>query len=253
MQQALVQAGSWQQQRAFAQPAAQEDAAEPEEVPQKIKQLATDIMALSILECSQLSNILREKLGIPKGAAAMPMMAMPAAMPAAASAAAAADAAEPKEEKKEKTEFDVKLDSFTPEGKIKVIKEIRAITNLGLKEAKELVRACGKQRQPQQSQLQELRQNLKSYLRRWCYKYGHSMWASTREVACVVYWHCAVRCHCTPCVMYRASRACSGSNHLQQAFLWPVPAVAPTRGTHCCAAAVAAMLLPPSIAAVLLL
>jgi large subunit ribosomal protein L7/L12 len=142
VQQALGQAGSWQQKRAFAQPAAQEDAAEPEEVPQKIKQLATDIMGLSILECSQLSNILREKLGIPKGAAAMPMMAMPAAMPAAAGPAAA-EAAEAKEEKKEKTEFDVKLDSFTPEGKIKVIKEIRAITSLGLKEAKELVSARG--------------------------------------------------------------------------------------------------------------
>jgi large subunit ribosomal protein L7/L12 len=136
-QQALGQAGSWQQQRAFAQPAAQEDAAEPEEVPQKIKQLATDIMGLSILECSQLSNMLREKLGIPKGAAAMPMMAVPAAMPAAAGPAA--EAAEAKEEKKEKTDFDVKLASFTPEGKIKVIKEIRAITSLGLKEAKELV------------------------------------------------------------------------------------------------------------------
>lgn len=37
------------------------------------------------------------------------------------------------------TEFDLKLDSFSAEGKIKVIKEIRAITSLGLKEAKELV------------------------------------------------------------------------------------------------------------------
>eukprot|EP00882_Tetradesmus_deserticola_P010351 GHRQ01010934.1.p1 GENE.GHRQ01010934.1~~GHRQ01010934.1.p1 ORF type:complete len:197 (+),score=59.15 GHRQ01010934.1:181-771(+) len=138
LQQALGQAGSWQQQRAFAQPAAQEDAAEPEEVPQKIKQLASDIMGLSILECSQLSNMLRDKLGIPKGAAPMPMMAMPAAMTAAAGPAAA-EAAEPKEEKKEKTEFDVKLSSYTPEGKIKVIKEIRTITSLGLKEAKELV------------------------------------------------------------------------------------------------------------------
>jgi large subunit ribosomal protein L7/L12 len=166
MQQALVQAGSWQQQRAFAQPAAQEDAAEPEEVPQKIKQLASDIMGLSILECSQLSNILREKLGIPKGAAAMPMMAMPAAMPAAAGPAAAGDAAEPKEEKKEKTEFDVKLDSFTPEGKIKVIKEIRAITSLGLKEAKELVSA-GVAQQKQLQLLQQWQQWFSAAARIW--------------------------------------------------------------------------------------
>jgi large subunit ribosomal protein L7/L12 len=65
----------------------------------------------------------------------MPMMA--AGAPAAAAAPAAAEA--PAEEKKEKTEFDVKLEGFSPEGKIKVIKEIRALTSLGLKEAKELV------------------------------------------------------------------------------------------------------------------
>ena len=68
--------------------------------------------------------------------AAMPAAAQPAA--AAAPAAGAAPAAAPKEEKA-KTDFEVKLESFSAEGKIKVIKEVRAITSLGLKEAKELV------------------------------------------------------------------------------------------------------------------
>ncbi|KIY96958.1 50S ribosomal protein L7/L12 [Monoraphidium neglectum] len=62
-----------------------------------------------------------------------------AAAPGGGAAAGGGDAAPPAEEKKEKTEFAVKLEAFSPEGKIKVIKEIRAITSLGLKEAKELV------------------------------------------------------------------------------------------------------------------
>ncbi len=58
---------------------------------------------------------------------------------AAGPAAPAAEAA-PKEE--EKTEFDVKLTGFDAAAKIKVIKEVRAMTSLGLKEAKELVRCA---------------------------------------------------------------------------------------------------------------
>ena len=62
------------------------------------------------------------------------MMGLPGA-----GAAPAAAAEEPKQE--EKTEFDVKLAGFEAAAKIKVIKEVRAVTALGLKEAKELVRA----------------------------------------------------------------------------------------------------------------
>lgn len=103
----------------------------------KVRKLAEEIVGLSVLECSWLSEILRKKLNMQKPAyGAMPAFA---AMPAAAPAAAAAAPAEKKEEKKEKTEFDVKLESFSAEGKIKVIKEVRTMTNLGLKEAKELV------------------------------------------------------------------------------------------------------------------
>jgi large subunit ribosomal protein L7/L12 len=103
---------------------------------EKVQRLADEITSLTVLEASWLSEILRKKLNIQKPA--MGAMPMSFAMPAAA-APAAGDAEAPKEEKKEKTEFDVKLESFSPEGKIKVIKEIRAITSLGLKEAKELV------------------------------------------------------------------------------------------------------------------
>uniref|UniRef100_A0A7S0URM6 Ribosomal protein L7/L12 C-terminal domain-containing protein n=1 Tax=Polytomella parva TaxID=51329 RepID=A0A7S0URM6_9CHLO len=106
---------------------------------EKVRQLADNISNLTVLEASWLSEILRKKLNIPKPSfGSMPMMASPiAAAPAAAAPTAAAAA--PVEEKKEKTEFDIKLESFSADGKIKIIKEIRAITSLGLKEAKELV------------------------------------------------------------------------------------------------------------------
>jgi large subunit ribosomal protein L7/L12 len=103
----------------------------------KVQQLADEVVGLTVLEASQLAAILRKRLGMPKPAmGAMPMMSMMAAPAAAGPAPAAA----PVEEKKEKTEFDIRLESFSAEGKIKVIKEIRSITSLGLKEAKELVR-----------------------------------------------------------------------------------------------------------------
>ncbi|KAI8471602.1 MAG: mitochondrial ribosomal protein L7/L12 [Monoraphidium minutum] len=108
----------------------------------KVQQLADEIVGLSVLECSWLSEILRKKLNIEKPAfGGMPMMgAMPMmAAPGGAAAAGGGGDAAAAEEKKEQTEFAVKLEAFSAEGKIKVIKEIRAITNLGLKEAKELV------------------------------------------------------------------------------------------------------------------
>ncbi|KAG2427990.1 hypothetical protein HXX76_011976 [Chlamydomonas incerta] len=105
----------------------------------KVQKLAEEIMGLTVLECSMLSEILRKKLGVQQPAFSMGAMPFAAAQAAPAAAPAAAAAPEKKEEKKEKTEFDVKLEAFSAEGKIKVIKEIRALTNLGLKEAKELV------------------------------------------------------------------------------------------------------------------
>jgi len=113
---------------------------------ENVQRLAKEIMGLTVLESSWLSEILRKRLNIAKPTfGGMPMMGAMSMMPASpvpvAAAAAAATEAAPVE-KKEKTEFEVKLASFTPEGKIKVIKEIRAITGLGLKEAKELVSRC---------------------------------------------------------------------------------------------------------------
>ena len=110
-----------------------EDAHEPS--PRMVR-LADDICGLTLLEVHDLTTILKKRLGLD----AMPMMGMPmggAAMGGAPAAGGAAAA--PEEAAAEKTEFDVKLASFDSASKIKVIKEVRAITELGLKEAKDLV------------------------------------------------------------------------------------------------------------------
>lgn len=103
-----------------------------------VLELADRITQLNLLQVSDLTEILKQRLGIQDSPMmGMPMMGMPMGGPAAAApggdqAAAAAPA-------EEKTEFTLKLDGFDAAAKIKVIKEIRAITGLGLKEAKELV------------------------------------------------------------------------------------------------------------------
>ena len=91
-----------------------------------LKKMAEEIVALTLLEAQELKTILKDEYGIE-----------PAAGVAAAAPAAAAEAAE------EKTEFDVVLKNAGA-SKINVIKEVRAITGLGLKEAKDLVEAGGK-------------------------------------------------------------------------------------------------------------
>ena len=93
-----------------------------------LAKLVDDLSALTVLEASELSKMLEEKWGV---SAAAPVAV------AAAAGGAAAPAAE------EKTEFDVILASFG-ENKINVIKEVRAITGLGLGEAKALVEAAPK-------------------------------------------------------------------------------------------------------------
>lgn len=85
---------------------------------------------MTVLELSKLVKALEERLGV-SAAAPVAVAAVAGAAPAAAAAA------------EEKTEFDVVLASFG-DNKIGVIKEIRAITGLGLKEAKELVEAAPK-------------------------------------------------------------------------------------------------------------
>lgn len=98
-----------------------------------LQEIADQLSALTVLEAAQLSKMLEEQWGVT--AAAPVAMGMGMAAPAAAAAAP-----EPVEEK---TEFDVVLATIGDK-KINVIKEVRAITGLGLKEAKDLVEAAPK-------------------------------------------------------------------------------------------------------------
>ena len=94
-----------------------------------LAKIVDDLSALTVLEASELSKTLEEKWGVSAAA--------PVAVAAAGPAAAAAAPAE------EKTEFDVVLAAFG-DNKINVIKEVRAITGLGLGEAKALVEGAPK-------------------------------------------------------------------------------------------------------------
>ena len=91
----------------------------------KIKKLGDEIVGLTLMEAKELGDYLKEEYGIEPAAGGAVMVAGPAA-------------AGPAEEKEEKTSFDVILKEFGDK-KIQVIKEVRALTGLGLKEAKELV------------------------------------------------------------------------------------------------------------------
>ncbi|TWF56554.1 50S ribosomal protein L7/L12 [Neorhizobium alkalisoli] len=95
-----------------------------------LAKIVEDLSALTVLEAAELSKMLEEKWGV---SAAAPV--------AVAAAGGAAGAAAPAEE--EKTEFDVIL-ADAGANKINVIKEVRAITGLGLKEAKDLVEGAPK-------------------------------------------------------------------------------------------------------------
>ena len=96
-----------------------------------LDQLVEDLSSLTVLEAAQLSKLLEEKWGVS------------AAAPVAVAAAGGGAAAAPAEVAEEQTEFDVVLTAFGAQ-KINVIKEVRAITGLGLKEAKDLVEAAPK-------------------------------------------------------------------------------------------------------------
>ena len=90
------------------------------------------IASMTVLEVSELISSMEEKFGVT------------AAAPVAVAAAGAGAAAGPAEAAEEQTEFDVVLKSFGEGKKIPVIKVVRAITGLGLKEAKEVVEAGDK-------------------------------------------------------------------------------------------------------------
>ncbi|MEL6963924.1 MAG: 50S ribosomal protein L7/L12 [Pseudomonadota bacterium] len=94
-----------------------------------LEQMVESLSALTVMEAAELSKMLEEKWGVSAAA--------PVAVAAVGGGAAAAEAAE------EQTEFDVILAS-AGDKKINVIKEVRAITGLGLKEAKDLVEGAPK-------------------------------------------------------------------------------------------------------------
>ncbi|WP_411818045.1 50S ribosomal protein L7/L12 [Hyphococcus sp. DH-69] len=94
-----------------------------------LKKLAEELVGLTLLEAAELKNILKDEYGIEPAAGAVAVAAAPGAAEGGAG--------------EEQTEFDVILVS-AGDKKINVIKEVRAITGLGLKEAKELVEAGGK-------------------------------------------------------------------------------------------------------------
>ena len=100
------------------------------------------IASKTVLEISELIKMMEEKFGVSAAAAAVAVAAPGAAAGAAAMAAPAAGAAAPAAE--EKTDFDVVLAGFDAAAKIKVIKVVREITGLGLKEAKDLVEGAPK-------------------------------------------------------------------------------------------------------------
>jgi large subunit ribosomal protein L7/L12 len=103
----------------------------------KVQQLCDDVCQLNVLELNEFLQLFKEKAGLSDadlqgGGGGGGVMMAPAA-------AAGGDAAAPAEAVEEKEYFDIKLTGFDAKAKIKVIKEVRALTGLGLKEAKEAV------------------------------------------------------------------------------------------------------------------
>jgi len=132
-----------------AEPATKDDGDEPVEneveiakekadVSPEVEAIVDEILKLDMIQISQLSELFAEKIGLPK---MDPNAAMTMNMGGGGGGGGAAEAEEKVEEK---TEFEVKLTGFDTKSKIKVIKEIRTITGLGLKEAKALVEGAPK-------------------------------------------------------------------------------------------------------------
>lgn len=111
-----------------------------------LDKIVEDLSALTVLEAAELSKLLEEKWGVTAAVAAAPVAAAGAAAPAA----------------EEKDEFDVVLVDGGA-NKINVIKEVRAITGLGLKEAKDLVEAGGKIKEAaKKDEAEELKKKLEA-------------------------------------------------------------------------------------------
>ncbi|CAO2837962.1 unnamed protein product [Amaranthus hypochondriacus] len=104
------------------------------ETPEKIEQLGTQLSSLTLEEARVLVDWLQDKLGVSAASFA----------PAAVVAAPGAGGAEAAAAVEEKTEFDVSIDEVPSNARIAVIKAVRALTSLGLKEAKELIEGLPK-------------------------------------------------------------------------------------------------------------
>ena len=102
----------------------------------KTDEILESLKTLSLLEASELVKQIEEAFGVDASASGGGMMMMAPGMMGAAAA--------PAEEVEEKTEFDVVLEEFPADKKIAILKVVRTITGLGLKEAKDLVEAAPK-------------------------------------------------------------------------------------------------------------
>ncbi|GLJ14757.1 hypothetical protein SUGI_0239310 [Cryptomeria japonica] len=98
---------------------------------QKLERIADELMNLNVLERHDYKILFRLKLGLDRFASPVGGMVIPGAP--------AADGAAPEKKVAEKSTFDVKLEKYEANAKIKIIKEVRGFTDLGLKEAKDLV------------------------------------------------------------------------------------------------------------------
>ena len=119
-----------QEAKAEKEPKKAEKSKETRKWSSEIKKLGDKIVGLTLMEAKELGDYLKGEYGIEPASGGAVMVAGPAAQG-------------PAEEKEEKTSFDVILKEFG-EKKIQVIKEVRALTGLGLKEAKELVDSAPK-------------------------------------------------------------------------------------------------------------
>ncbi|CAN7120178.1 unnamed protein product [Brassica rapa subsp. narinosa] len=105
---------------------------------ENVSKIVTELSNLTLLETMDLTELLRKKLGV-TDMPVMAAMAFPGSGGGGGPGAAAAGKGEEKKKAEAKTAFDVMLQGFESASKIKVIKEVRSVTDLGLKEAKDLV------------------------------------------------------------------------------------------------------------------
>ncbi|XP_050242896.1 uncharacterized protein LOC126691778 [Quercus robur] len=118
-------------------PSFKSSSAQPPAPSEQVSAIVDDLSGLTLLEVSDLVEVLHDRLGITEMPPTM-MVMMPGMVPGGLKGKGGG-AAKKVEEKAEKTVLDVRLEGFDAAAKIKVIKEVRTSTDLGLKEAKDLV------------------------------------------------------------------------------------------------------------------